>query len=102
MSTSLVQMRIDTQLRDEANNLFDRLGLDMTTAVKIFLKKCLAEGGIPFDVKTKDSRHSSPEGMAAFLALRKQAEENGLTGMSLDDINAEINATRAERGKRGV
>ena len=44
MSTSLVQMLIDTQLRDNANTLFDSLGLDMTTAVKIFFKKCLAEG----------------------------------------------------------
>ncbi len=41
MSTSLVQILIDTQLRDNANTLFDSLGLGMTTAVKIFFKKCL-------------------------------------------------------------
>jgi len=40
--------------------------------------------------------------MAAFLALRKQAENNGLTGMSLDEINAEISAARAENGKNGA
>ena len=102
MSTSLVQMLIDTQLRDNANTLFDSLGLDMTTAVKIFFKKCLAEGGIPFEVKTNCNFHRSESGMAAFLALRKQAENNGLTGMSLDEINAEISAARAENGKKGA
>ncbi len=102
MSTSLVQMRIDTELRDDANKLFDSLGLDMSTAVKMFLKKCLAEGGIPFDVKTASSNDRSAEGLAAFLALRKQAEDNGLTGMSLDEINEEIAAVRAEKGKRST
>ena len=80
MSTSLVQMRIDTELRDDANKLFDSLGLDMSTAVK----------------------DRSAEGLAAFLALRKQAEDNGLTGMSLDEINEEIAAVRAEKGKRST
>ena len=59
MSTSLVQILIDTQLRDNANTLFDSLGLDMTTAVKIFFKKCLAEGGIPFEVKTNCNFYGS-------------------------------------------
>ena len=99
MSTSLVQMRIDTKLRDEANTLFDTLGLDMSTAVKIFLKKCLAEGGLPFEVKNETAEYRSQKGLEAFLALRKQAEENGLTGMTLEEINAEIDAARAEKDK---
>ena len=102
MSTSLVQMRMDTQLRDDANSLFDSLGLDMSTAVKIFLKKCLAEGGIPFEVKNDRSRYSSPEGLRAFMELRRQAESDGLTGMSLDEINAEIAAARAEKGAKNA
>ena len=100
MSTSLVQMRMDTALRDDANKLFESLGLDMSTAIKIFLKKCLSEGGIPFAVKNESAKYESPEGLQAFFALRKQAEENGLSDMSLDEINAEITAARAERGKK--
>ena len=96
MSTSLVQMRMDTALRDDANKLFESLGLDMSTAIKIFLKKCLSEGGIPFAVKNESAKYESQE----FFALQKQAEENGLSDMSLDEINAEITAARAERGKK--
>ncbi len=46
MSSSLVQVRMDTELRDSANTIFDELGIDMSTAIKMFLKKCVAEGGI--------------------------------------------------------
>lgn len=41
--------------------------------------------------------YSSESGMAAVQSLRRQAEDNGLTGMSLDEINAEISAARAEK-----
>ena len=46
MSSSLVQVRMDTGLRDSANTIFDELGVDMSTAIKMFLKKCVAEGGL--------------------------------------------------------
>lgn len=97
MSSSLVQVRIDTELRDDANKLFDSLGLDMSTAIKIFLKKCLAENGIPFAVTAKKPEYKSPVGMAAFRELQRQAAENGLTDMSLEEINAGIDAARAKR-----
>lgn len=41
--------------------------------------------------------YSSESGMAAVQSLRRQAEDNGLTGMSLDEINAEISVARAEK-----
>ena len=37
--TSLIQARVDTELKNDASDLFDSLGLDMTTAIRIFLKK---------------------------------------------------------------
>ena len=82
-----------------ANSLED-LGLDMTTAIKIFLKKCLQEGGIPFDVRQSKAEAVTTDGMQAFLALRRQAEENGIADMSIDEINAEISAARKERKAR--
>lgn len=100
MSSSLVQVRIDKELRDDTSRLFESLGLDMSTAIKIFLKKCLMEDGIPFSLQAKPERCQSIEGMAAMLALQKQAEKSGLTDMSLDEINEEIAAARAERKQK--
>ena len=99
METSLIQTRVETKLKNDAVKLFDGLGLDMSTAIKIFLKKCLSEGGIPFDVKIS-RLYKSPEGMRAFMALRQEAEKNGLSDMTLDEINAEIDAARKERRKK--
>lgn len=100
METTLIQARVDTNLKNNAARLFDNLGLDMTTAIKIFLKKCLQEGGIPFDVRQTKAEAVTTDGMQAFLALRQQAEENGIADMSLDEINAEIRAARKERKAR--
>ena len=100
METSLIQTRIDVELKNDATILFENLGLDMSTAIKIFLKKCIQERGIPFDVKLSQPVYKSPEGMRVFMALRQEAEDNGLFDMTLDEINAEISASRAERRKR--
>lgn len=51
------------------------------------------------DVRREKRQHKSEEGWDALRTLNKQAEENGLTGMSLDEINAEIKAARADKHK---
>ena len=99
MEISIVQVQVDVDIKNEASQLFNNLGLDMSTAINIFLKKCLQEGGIPFDVKVKKS-YKNNEGMRALLSLQQQAEKNGLSNMTLDEINAEIAASRAERRAR--
>ena len=102
MSTSLVQILNTFQNKFNSIENAWRRSHEYQSCADSFFKKCLAEGGIPFEVKTNCNFYSSESGMAAFLALRKQAENNGLTGMSLDEINAEISAARAENGKNGA
>lgn len=48
MATSLLQIRVDDALKDEAAQVFDNLGIDTSTAVRIFLKRAVMENGIPF------------------------------------------------------
>jgi len=93
--TSLIQARVDTELKNEASELFESLGLDMTTAIKVFLKRCLQEGGIPFEIR--NNKESSLDALKAFMLLRQQAEANGVSDLTLDEINAEIAAARKAR-----
>ena len=93
--TSLIQARVDTDLKNEASELFESLGLDMTTAIKIFLKRCLQEGGIPFEIKNR--KEDNADALKAFMFLRQQAEANGTSDLSLDEINEEIAAARKAR-----
>lgn len=107
MATTVLQVRIDENLKNEAQVLFDNLGLDIPTAIRIFLKKAVNEKGIPFDLKDKEKiekiefqNEEMSDGLKAFMKLREEAQRNGTAGMSLKEINAEIKAARAERHAR--
>ena len=45
-----VNVRIDEDLKAKADALFDDLGLNMTTAIIMFLKASIRKNGIPFDI----------------------------------------------------
>lgn len=51
MATSPTQIRIDQTVKEEANSLFSKLGMDMSSAVNIFLRQCVLRGGLPFSVE---------------------------------------------------
>jgi len=48
-----VTVRVDRNLKVRADNLFEQLGMNMTTALNIFLRKAVEENAIPFSVSTK-------------------------------------------------
>jgi addiction module RelB/DinJ family antitoxin len=50
-----VTIRVDKALKERADALFERLGLNMTTALNVFLRKAVDEEGIPFSVSAKSS-----------------------------------------------
>ncbi len=49
-----IQIRVDDVLKNAADELFASLGLDTSTAVRIFLTIAIANGGMPFEVKRAD------------------------------------------------
>ncbi len=51
MATSPTQIRIDSNVKRDANELFSELGIDMSSAVNIFLRQCILHGGLPFKVE---------------------------------------------------
>ena len=48
MATSLLQVRVEDSLKDQAAAVFENLGIDTSTAVRMFLKRAVMENGIPF------------------------------------------------------
>ena len=51
METTNVNFRLDKQTKKEAEELFEDLGLNMTTALTMFVKASIREQGIPFEVR---------------------------------------------------
>ena len=48
--SALIQVRVDRDLKNEVDELFNSLGLDTSTAIRMFLKQVERRRGLPFDV----------------------------------------------------
>lgn len=97
MASTLIQIRIDEDLKNEATSIFEQLGLDLPTAFRIFLKKSIEERGIPFNMKVSTEKKNLKKAENLLTKANKEAKKNGLQDMSLDEINAEIKVYRQER-----
>ncbi len=51
MATSSITIRMDEDLKHQAEMLFEEMGMNMTTAFTIFAKAAVREGRIPFEIK---------------------------------------------------
>ena len=51
MATTNLNIRTDKGIKDQAEEIFAELGLNMTTAVNMFLRTAIREHGIPFELK---------------------------------------------------
>lgn len=56
-----LQIRIDDMLKKQADSLFSSLGLDTSTAIRIFLNASIENAGIPFSVQHKNTPYSLQE-----------------------------------------
>ena len=63
MATTPTQIRIDSDVKKKAIDLFDHLGLDMSSAVNIFLHQCVLRGGLPFNVEIPNYSQQTLEAM---------------------------------------
>ena len=97
MANGLLQLRIDETLRQEATDIYTQLGLDLPTAIRIFLTRSVQVRGIPFSMQLPDKNGKA---IAAMRRMSRTAEENGIANMSLDEINAEIAAARNEPAQK--
>ena len=48
---AVINIRVNDEVKKEAEIIFKSLGLNMSVAMNLFLKKCINEKGIPFDLK---------------------------------------------------
>lgn len=94
MATSLVQIRIDDELKAEATMIYEQLGIDLPTAVRMFLKRSVLENGIPFSMHLPKPEYKAEEAVKAMQEMSATAQKNGISDMTLEEINEEINAAR--------
>ena len=93
--TSL-NIKISRSLKDEADILFNAMGMNLSTAINIFVHQAVAEQAMPFQIylNEKAQFHKLLENM------RTHASKHGF--MSDDEINAEISAARSKNKTRSI
>ena len=72
--TSVINVNVPVDVKEEANRLFNSLGLNMSTAINMFLKKAIYERGIPFEVKQQPSKEMV-EALKELDYMEKHPEE---------------------------
>ena len=78
-----VNIRIDDELKNRADIIFEELGLNMTTAFTIFIRQTIRQGGIPFEITTRTDPFYNPKNMKILRKSIKEAEEGKLTAHDL-------------------
>ena len=94
MGQSTISIRVDEKLKKSFDELCNEIGLSNSAAVTIFMKAAVREQRIPFELRTESEDEIRAKGLAAFHKLRAIAQENGVAGMSLEEINEEIRLAR--------
>ena len=96
MSQATFSVRMDDKLKREFDKLCADFGMNATTAFNVFAKAVVRERRIPFEITASQPVVSLEDGRKAFWELRESAGQNDIQNMSLEEINAEIQAVRSE------
>ena len=87
-NTTNISIRMDSDLKAQADELFNELAMNLTTAFNIFVRQSLREGGIPFAIKTE---RPNKETIAAMLEAERIAKDQSVKGYTdLDELFADL------------
>ena len=87
MATSSFTHRIDSDLRTQSEAVYSALGISLDTAINVFLKKSVAVGGFPFDVRLDIP---TKETLSAMREAEKIAKDSDVTALDVEDALEEL------------
>jgi len=88
MESTNLNIRTDKEVKLQAEKIFAALGLNMTTAVNIFLRQAIRENGIPFEIKLNVPNETTAAAIAEDRALAYDKNAVGFSSMS--DLRAAL------------
>jgi len=95
---AIIQLRVQDDVKEEATELFEKLGLDLSTAIRIFLARSISEKGLPFELHYKDPEPVDvSEALKALEHAQEISKKNGNDKMTMEEIDEEIHRAREER-----
>ena len=93
---AVVQFRVDDTLKTQAASIYESLGIDLSAALRMFMKRSVMVNGIPFSM-VLDNDYDAGKAINAMERCNASAKANGTADLTLEEINAEIAAYRKEQ-----
>ncbi len=88
MASTNLNIRTDKLVKEQADDIFSALGLNMTAAINLFLRATIRENGIPFDLKLETPNTQT---VAAIEEGRRIAQDPSVASYdSLEDLRASL------------
>ncbi len=89
MNTSNINVRVDSKVKEQAEELFNKLGLNMSAAINIFLRQSIRYGGIPFELCIDESNETSLAAIVDVNNDRNLSKSFDSVDALMEDLNAE-------------
>ena len=88
MATTNLNIRIDKEIKNSAEKIFNELGLNMTTAINMFLRTTIREHGIPFELKIEIPNNNSINAIEEGKKMMNDPSSLRYSGM--DELKKEL------------
>ena len=82
MATTNFSVRLDSDLKKRSEAIYGELGINLTTAINVFLRKSLKAGGFSFDVRIDEPNR---ETTLALLEADKLSKDPNAKGLDVED-----------------
>lgn len=92
-----VTIRVDEETKRDFDVFCDNVGMNITTAINMFIRATLRTRELPFSVTDYDSKKRAREDFKrALKSIQEDSVKNGTYKMTMEEIDAEIAACRRE------
>lgn len=76
-NTANLSVRIDPELKAQAESLFSDLGMSLTTAITVFFRQAVRENRIPFEIRRDQPTRETAAAMRAALRISRDPDIQG-------------------------
>lgn len=87
--TTNINVRVDADLKNKAEAIFNELGFNMSTAMNMFLRYSVRYGGIPFDLRIEKPNRETLAAIDDVNNNRNTSKTFDSIGALMEDLNAE-------------
>ena len=95
MAQTAMTVRLDSVQKAKFDQLCEQFGMSANTAINIFVRTVIRNRCIPFTIAAEPEESVREKAIQAIRDIRREAQNR--PEISLEEINAEINAVREAR-----